>query len=42
MVMTVPPNVKYAEKFLRLERTARKRNKGLWNESLKAQKTNPR
>jgi micrococcal nuclease len=33
MVMTVPPNVKYAEKFIRWERTARKRNRGLWNES---------
>jgi micrococcal nuclease len=32
MVMTVPPNVKYADKFLKLERTARKRNRGLWNE----------
>jgi micrococcal nuclease len=33
MVMTVPPNVKFAEKFVKLERTARKRNRGLWNES---------
>jgi micrococcal nuclease len=33
MVMTVPPNVKYAEKFLKWERVARKRNRGLWNES---------
>jgi micrococcal nuclease len=32
MIMTVPPNVKYADKFLKLERTARKRNRGLWNE----------
>lgn len=31
MIMTVPPNVKYADKFLKLERSARKRNKGLWN-----------
>jgi len=33
MVMTVPPNVRYAEKFLKLQQTARKRNRGLWNES---------
>jgi micrococcal nuclease len=33
MVMTVPPNVRYAEKFIKFERTARKRNRGLWNES---------
>lgn len=29
-VMTVPPNVKYAEEFVRLERAARKEEKGLW------------
>lgn len=29
-VMTVPPNVKYADKFMDLERTARKEKKGLW------------
>lgn len=29
-VMTVPPNVKYAEYFVRLEREARKAEKGLW------------
>jgi micrococcal nuclease len=34
MVMTVPPNVKYAEKFVKLERRARKRNRGLWNEKV--------
>lgn len=32
MVMTIPPNVKYAEKFVKLERRARKNNRGLWNE----------
>jgi micrococcal nuclease len=32
MVMTVPPNVKYAEKFFTLQRSAREKNKGLWNE----------
>jgi micrococcal nuclease len=32
MVMTVPPNVRYAKIFLNLERKARKKNKGLWNE----------
>lgn len=29
-IMTVPPNVKYAEKFLDLQRKARAQNKGLW------------
>lgn len=29
-VMTVPPNVKYSEKFLELERKARENNIGLW------------
>jgi micrococcal nuclease len=29
-VMTVPPNVKYAETFLDLARKARKQEKGLW------------
>lgn len=32
MVMTIPPNVRYAEKFLKLERRARKYNRGLWDE----------
>ncbi len=32
MVMTVPPNVKYAEKFVKWERRARNGNRGLWNE----------
>lgn len=32
-VMTVPPNVKYADVFLKLERKARNRNKGLWGDS---------
>ena len=31
MVMTVPPNVKYAEDFLRLYRRARNRGRGLWS-----------
>lgn len=31
-VMTVPPNVKYSEKFLELERKARENNIGLWKE----------
>ena len=31
MVMTVPPNVKYAESFIKLERMARHRSVGLWN-----------
>jgi micrococcal nuclease len=33
MVMTIPPNVKYADRFVKLERKARKNNKGLWNEN---------
>ena len=32
-VMTVPPNVKYADTFLKLERKARNHKKGLWKES---------
>jgi micrococcal nuclease len=32
MVMTVPPNVKYADTFLRLARKARNNRKGLWGE----------
>lgn len=30
MVMTVPPNIKYAEKFLRFQQEAREKNRGLW------------
>ncbi|WP_373494043.1 thermonuclease family protein [Aquiflexum sp.] len=30
MVMTVPPNVKYAELFVKLQTEARKNNRGLW------------
>jgi micrococcal nuclease len=29
-VMTVPPNVKYAESFLKLQREAREAGRGLW------------
>ena len=29
-VMTVPPNIKYQELFLKLQREAREKNKGLW------------
>lgn len=32
MVMTVPPNVKYAELFVRLQQEARENNRGLWKE----------
>jgi len=32
-VMTVPPNVKYADTFLKLERKARNHKKGLWGDS---------
>jgi micrococcal nuclease len=31
-IMTIPPNVKYAERFLKLQRRARNNNRGLWNE----------
>lgn len=30
MVMTVPPNVKYADLFLKLQQDARENNRGLW------------
>lgn len=29
-VMTVPPNVKYADLFVKLQREAREKGKGLW------------
>lgn len=32
MVMTVPPNVKYADEFVKLQREARENGRGLWNE----------
>lgn len=32
-VMTVPPNVKYADTFIKLERKARNKNKGLWRDN---------
>jgi micrococcal nuclease len=32
MVMTVPPNVKFADEFVKLQQTARENNNGLWNE----------
>lgn len=32
MVMTVPPNVKYAERFLKLQQEARKNHRGLWKD----------
>ena len=31
-VMTIQPNVRYAEMFLKFQREARENNKGLWNE----------
>lgn len=30
MVMTVPPNVKYADEFVELQREAREKQRGLW------------
>ena len=35
-VYTIPPNVKYAEKFKKAQETAMKKGKGLWSEGLKA------
>jgi micrococcal nuclease len=31
VVMTVPPNVQYADRFIKLEQEARSNNRGLWN-----------
>jgi len=31
-VMTVPPNVKFADEFLKLQQEARENNRGLWKE----------
>ena len=33
-VMTIAPNVKHAKTFLKLEREARQKKKGLWKDSL--------
>jgi Micrococcal nuclease (thermonuclease) homologs len=33
-VMTIAPNVKYAQTFLKLEREARQKKKGLWKDNL--------
>jgi micrococcal nuclease len=33
-VMTVPPNVKYADTFLKLERKARNQNRGMWRKGV--------
>ena len=30
MVMTVPPNVKFADEFAKLQQEARENNRGLW------------
>jgi micrococcal nuclease len=32
MVMTVPPNVKHADLFLKLQREAREKSRGLWKQ----------
>jgi micrococcal nuclease len=32
-VMTIPPNVKYADTFLKLSKKARNQGKGLWKEN---------
>jgi micrococcal nuclease len=32
MIMTVPPNVKFADEFLKLQTEARENNRGLWKE----------
>ncbi len=31
VIMTIPPNVKYSDLFLTIQRKARDNNKGLWN-----------
>lgn len=33
MVMTIPPNIKYAEQFVKLQQEARENNRGLWAET---------
>ena len=40
-VMTIPPNVKYAELFLELQREAREAGRGLWAEDEKEGKPEP-
>lgn len=34
MVMTVPPNVKFSELFLKCQQEARENNRGLWNKNV--------
>ncbi|HTN68218.1 MAG TPA: thermonuclease family protein, partial [Dysgonamonadaceae bacterium] len=34
-IMTIQPNVKHADYFLKLERKARKKKKGMWKKELK-------
>jgi len=31
-VATYPPNIKYVDRFLKLQKEAREKNKGLWSE----------
>jgi micrococcal nuclease len=33
-VMTIPPNVRYADEFIRMQKKARKQKNGLWKEPL--------
>ena len=33
MVMTIPPNVKFAELFVKLQQEARENNRGLWDQT---------
>lgn len=32
VIMTIPPNIKYSEEFLNLQREARESNRGLWKQ----------
>lgn len=32
MLMTIPPNVKFADEFIKLQKEARENNRGLWKE----------
>lgn len=42
--LTIPPNVKYEDYFLRLQRSAREHNRGLWNPMVatESEKSTPR
>lgn len=35
VLMTIPPNVRFAEDFIALQREARRKNRGLWGKEIR-------